>query len=506
MAETSNNTPARLAELCREELAGRQLILASNRGPLEYFYTPERELHARRGAGGVVTALSGLSGSMPVVWVAAAMGEGDRAFAARAGDLPTKITDSPGDLSLRFITCPRNMYHRYYNIFCNPLLWFLQHNMWDRARFPNVDHVIYSAWEKGYQPVNELFARAIIEEVRRSSQPPIVFLNDYHLYTAASHIRAALPHQVIQIFVHIPWPSPSAWQLLPGWMREPIIRSLCACDIVGLQTDRDVQAFFSCCRAFIKDAEIDYGQGNVRLGGHTARIRAYPASIDVEGLQHLSQSARLGEYVEKLRPLYGEQTIVRVDRLGPSKNVIRGFRAYDILLERHPELKGRVKFAAFLVPSRTNLKVYRRYEEDVLRLIESINTKYGNETWRPIEYFYENNYVQAIAGMCHYDVLLVNAVIDGMNLVAKEGPTVNQRDGVLVLSEAAGAYEQLGEWALTVAPADLEGTVQALYQGLMMSPAEKKKRATHLRDQIASADLGVWVLSLLQDAVNVSRD
>jgi trehalose 6-phosphate synthase len=211
MAETIDANRKRLDEFCRIDIAGRPLILASNRGPLEYYFSAERELRTRRGAGGVVTALSGLSNCMPVVWIAAAMGEGDRALAARSGDRPVKIPGGGEDLSLRFITCPRNMYHRYYNVFCNPLLWFLQHSMWDGARSPNIDQVIYNAWEKGYQPVNELFARAVIEEVQRSSQQPLVFLNDYHLYTAASHIRAALPQQVIQIFVHIPWPSPGSW-------------------------------------------------------------------------------------------------------------------------------------------------------------------------------------------------------------------------------------------------------------------------------------------------------
>jgi trehalose 6-phosphate synthase len=506
MTDTVDANRNRLDELCSTELAGRQLILASNRGPLEYYFTPERELRTRRGAGGVVTALSGLSSCMPVVWIAAAMGEGDRALAARSGDRPVKIPGEGENLSLRFITCPRNMYHRYYNVFCNPLLWFLQHGMWDGARSPNVDRVIYSAWEKGYLPVNELFAGAIIDEVRRSQHPPLVFLNDYHLYTAAAVIRAALPKQVIQIFVHIPWPGPSSWQLLPTWMREPIIRSLCACDIVGFQTERDVQSFLSCCRAFIKDAEVDYNQGDVCVGGHVAQVRAYPVSIDVNSLDRTVNSSRLKEYLEKLRPLYGEQTIVRVDRVEPSKNIIRGFRAYDILLERHPELRGRVKFLAFLVPSRTNLKVYQRYEEDVRRLIEGINEKYGTADWHPIDFFYENNYVQAMAGMCDYDVLLVNAVIDGMNLVAKEGPTVNRRDGVLVLSEAAGAYEQLHEWALTVAPADLEGTAQALYTALTMSAGEKHTRAAGLRQQVVKEDVYAWVMRQIEDASNVSFD
>ena len=286
-------------------------------------------------------------------------------------------------------------------------------------------------------------------------------------------------------------------------MREAILSSLCTSDIVGLQTVRDVRSFLSCCAAFLKEAEVDNREQNVHLAGHTVRVRAYPISVDVPSLNRIFSSNRLKEYAEKLRPLCGEKTIVRVDRMEPSKNIIRGFRAFDMFLERYPEFRGRVKFIAFLVPSRAHLRVYQRYNEDVQQQIETINQKYGTDDWQPIAYFYENNYTQALAGMTLYDVLLVNAVADGMNLVAKEGPTVNDRDGVLVLSEGVGACEQLGEYALTVSPADLEGTVQALYQALGMPPEEKRRRARGLKQVIAEEDLTAWVLHLMEGAVNL---
>ena len=495
---------AQLEALCRQDLFGR-LIMASNRGPVEYHFTDQRELRVRRGSGGVVTALSGLSRHLDLMWIASAMGEGDRYAAAQAGGGPIRVSHEDERLSLRYIINPRSMYHRYYNVFCNPLLWFLHHSMWDSSRSPNIDRVVYDAWEKGYVPVNEAFARVVIEEANRSKPPPIVLLNDYHLYLAGSYIRQALPDQIIQHFIHIPWPSPTSWQLLPAVMREAILRSLCTCDIVGLQTVRDVNSFLSCCASFLKEAEIDNREQNVHLAGHTVRVRAYPISVDVPGLNRIRSSSRLKEYEEKLSPLCGEKTIVRVDRMEPTKNIIRGFRAFDMFLERYPEFRGRVKFISFLVPSRAHLRVYQRYNEDVQQQIENINRKYGTDDWQPIAYFYENNYTQALAGMTLYDVLLVNAVADGMNLVAKEGPTVNDRDGVLVISEGVGACEQLGEYALTVSPADLEGTVQALYQALVMPAEEKHRRARGLKQAIAEADLTAWVLHLMEDAVNLIK-
>jgi trehalose 6-phosphate synthase len=289
-------------------------------------------------------------------------------------------------------------------------------------------------------------------------------------------------------------------------MRQAILTSLCTTDIVGLQTMRDVHNFLYCCESFIDEAEVDYGLQTVQIDKHIVQVKAYPISVDVAGLKRMVSSARLREYEQKLRQFCGEQTIVRVDRAEPSKNIIRGFRAFDKLLERYPQFRGKVKFIAFLVPTRTHLKLYQRYMQELTQLIGAINTKYGTEEWYPIDFFYENNYIQAIAGMRLYDVLLVNAVIDGMNLVAKEGPTVNNCDGVLILSETVGACEQLGQNALTVSPTDLEETTQALYTALTMPPDERNKRATALKRSIEEEDITNWLFHLLKDAVSLIQE
>jgi len=503
MSTSPETNKSQLEKLCRQKLSHRRLILASNRGPIEYHLSQDGQLQAQRGSGGVVTALSSLSKYIELDWIASAMGEGDRQVAQRAKGGRFKVPLAGENLHLRFVVSPRNTYHKFYGVICNPLLWFLQHYMWSSSRTPNIDHVVYDAWENGYVPVNQAFAQAIIDEAAESKLPPIIMLHDYHLYLASAYIRKQMPNLVIQYFIHIPWPSPTYWQLLPNSMRQAILRSLCTADIVGLQTQRDTRSFLHCCQSFIGEAEVDYRQQTVRINEHVVRVKAYPVSVDVASLKELVSSTRLHEYEEKLRHLYGEQTIVRVDRAEPSKNIIRGFRAFDMLLERYPQLLGKVKFIAFLVPTRTHLKMYQRYIQEVTQLIEAINNKYGNEQWHPIDFFYENNYTQAIAGMRLYDVLLVNAVIDGMNLVAKEGPTVNNQDGVLILSETVGACEQLEQNALTVSPADLEGTAQALYTALTMPPDERKRRAAGLKRSIEEEDLTNWLLHLLEDIVNL---
>lgn len=503
MAASPEASSARLGELCRQSMSQRRVILASNRGPVEYHLTRDGQLQARRGAGGVVTALSSLSQYMELDWIASAMGEGDRRVAREAPGGRIKVPQGGENLYLHFVVNPRSTYHKFYSIFCNPLLWFLQHYMWSSARTPNIDSKVYDAWENGYVAVNEAFARAVVAEAAESKLPPLIMLNDYHLYLASTYIRQQIPDAVIQHFIHIPWPAPSYWQLLPDFMRRAIVQSLSTADIVGLQTKRDARSFLQCCQSFIDDVEVDYRQQTIRTGEHVTQVKAYPVSVDVTGLKRTVSSAGVKEYQAKLRPLCGEQTIVRVDRLEPSKNIIRGFRAFDTLLERYPQFQGKVKLLAFLVPTRTHLRQYQRYTQDVFEQIEAINNKYQTADWHPVDFFYENNYLQAIAAMCLYDVLLVNAVIDGMNLVAKEGPTVNDCDGVLVLSEAVGAWEQLGQSALTVAPADVEGTVQALYTALTMPADERHRRAVELKRSIEEEDITDWLLHLLEDTVSL---
>ena len=496
----------RLKDLCSRRLSGRRIILASNRGPIEYYLTEEGQLRSRRGSGGVVTALSSLGRYVELDWIACAMGRGDREIAQKAQGKRFRAPVKGDRLHLRFVFCPRDTYHKYYSVICNPLLWFLQHYMWNSPTTPNIDIATHDAWEQGYVEVNRAFARTIIEEVMRSESPPIVILNDYHLYLAADYLRRQMPDLVIQHFTHIPWPSVSYWKLLPGYMRQAIFRGLCAADIVGLQTARDVHDFLHCCESCVDGAEVDYTRHTVKTEGHLTRVKVYPISIDTAGIRKLLSTPRLQEYERELASLCGERTIIRVDRAEPSKNIIRGFKAFDILLEHYPQFRGRVKFIAFLVPTRTHLRLYRRYMEEATQLIEAINSKYATREWYPIDFFYENNYVQALAGMRLYDVLLVNAVIDGMTLVAKEGPTVNDRDGVLVLSETVGACEQLGAYALTVAPADLEGTTEALYQALMMPLEERKRRAGALKESIEKENITHWLLCLLEDAVSLIEE
>ena len=489
-----------------DELLGQQrLILASNRGPMEYHVQPDGQIQARRGSGGVVTALSGLTNYVDFTWIASAMGEGDRRVAAAHQGTAVR-SPLPGQrVSVRYVTTPRRAYHKYYNIICNPLLWFLQHYMWSSPYTPNVDEAVYDAWETGYRQVNQEFADAIVEEAHQTTLNPLVMVHDYHLYLVPGLVRPRLPNARIHHFIHIPWPTASYWKLLPSMMRTGICESLCQADIVGFQADRDVRAFLDSCETFLPEATVSYGNRVVHYRDRDTRVQAYPISIDVAEVRRIASSPRAQDYEQRLRPLLGKRTIVRVDRAEPSKNIVRGFRAYELLLQRHPELRREAKFLAFLVPSRTHIRQYQRYLEEIDAVVRQVNDRFGDDTWQPIQVHYENNYTQAIAAMQLYDVLMVNPIIDGMNLVAKEGPVVNTNNGVLLLSETAGAHERLQVGCLSVAPADIEGTARALYQALNMSEEERAARNQRMVETIEQEDITHWLFRQLQDVSAIFR-
>ncbi|HET9014927.1 MAG TPA: trehalose-6-phosphate synthase [Thermomicrobiaceae bacterium] len=495
-----------LPAAARDLLSRVRLITASNRGPVEFSLDQDGNFSTRRGAGGVVTAISAIGRYTDTIWVASAMTEGDRARALLADDLGEEVIAPPDtDFRLRFVVSDPAAYDGYYNRIANPLLWFLQHYLWDTPRAPDVDYQTWEAWHDGYVVVNEEFADEILRVADASTHPPLVMLQDYHLYLVPRLLRAARPDMILQQFVHIPWPDPDYWRLIPGEMRRAICESLLANDIVGFQTPGHARSFMYTCEANLPDVDIGYRTGQVDYRGRTTQVRAYPISIDVDAVLAVAESEDARRHAELVQGSLNDYTVVRVDRAEPSKNIVRGFLAYDRMLEEHPDLIGRVNFLAYLVPSRLEVTEYVDYLDDINTVVGRIATKYANVAqtdgvaWQPIHVFIGDDYPRALAAMRHYDALLVNPIFDGMNLVAKEGALLNERDGVLVLSEGAGAYQQLGAHALSVAPTDIEGTARALYAALTMPAGERAAHARALRQLVLDEDILTWIYSQLED-------
>jgi trehalose 6-phosphate synthase len=467
-------------------------IVASNRGPVTFSRNESGEREHSRGAGGLVTALNAVvRDDENAVWIASAESEEDVEVSKEAA--PHEVED----LRIRFVEHDPESYKLMYNELANPLLWFVQHGLYDLPYSPNLGDDTRRAWEEGYVPVNRRFADAIVETAEGDDSPTIL-LHDYQLYMTPLFVREQLGDGAfISLFVHIPWPEPDLWRVLPDYVREGVLESLLSSDIVAFHTRRYARAFIQTA-ADTLGAEADIEGGTVTYKGRKVWVRAYPISIDPGEFRELAQTEAVLEQEEYVRGLPGK-LLLRVDRTDLSKNIVRGFLAYGRMLERYPEMKGEVTFLAQLQPSRTDVPQYAAYMEAVGRTAEEINQRHGTDSWRPIELFMEDNFPRSVAAYKHFDVLLVNAVRDGMNLVAKESAVINEKGGVLVLSENAGAHEELGEHAVTVNPYDVDGQADALYAALTMPHDERERRSRAVREEVESNTIEDWAEAQIRD-------
>jgi trehalose 6-phosphate synthase len=470
------------------------LVLVSNRGPVTF--GPGGEV--QRGSGGLVTALTGLASHREAVWIASAMNEYD-AEVSHGHDGQAFPVRSPagGDYQVRLVVSDPDAYDRFYNVFANPMLWFIQHYLWDLSNAPDIRREEIEAFEFGYNVVNEDLARAVVEELE-GNEEPVVMVHDYHLYTLPDLVRRARPDVFLHHFIHIPWTQSDAWRVLPTRIREEIFTGLLANDIIGFHTRSYRRNFLQCCRDLM-DLEVDFERGTVRTGEREVWVRAYPLPIDHEAAHRLAQGERVKQFEQELLRRRRDHLILRVDRADLSKNVLRGFAAFDLFLEQHPEFRERVTFMAQLMPSRTDVPQYAEYLERIEASVAVVNHRHGTPDWMPIQLKLRDDLQEAMAAYRHYDVLLVNAMFDGMNLVAKEGPIVNEREGVSILSENTGAHEELGEYALSVNPFDIQELANSIYAALAMAPEERRRRAQGLREIVTSRDPGDWIDEQMAD-------
>lgn len=476
----------------------RSVIIASNRGPITIQREQGGELTYQRGSGGLVTALTGIIQDLDATWISCAISEADKEW--RGGQIP--LTDEEDAIYLKFITPDQKAYEGYYNVIANPLLWFLQHSMWNVPYAPVIDKATWKAWDEGYVTVNKMFSQAIIEQLKITPKPVLVMLQDYHLYLAAHYLREGISpgdRPTILHFTHIPWPGPEYWGVLPPTMRQAILDGLCAVDILGFQTHDDALNFLRTCETYLPRVSTKYKQGRIWYRNHATHVRDFPISIDVQALQKLSVSHEVADYVTEIKDIVGERKLVlRIDRIEPSKNIVRGFQAFEEILDLYPEYCEQVTFLALLVPSRLEVEEYQDYLDVLMAAAGQVNANYGTPNWEPVRIMVGENYPRAVAALKQYDALLVNAIADGMNLVAKEGPIVNQKDGVLILSERAGARQQLESGSLIVSPCDVYATAEAIHQALQMPAEERRVMAERLRWIIERNDIHKWLSQQLE--------
>jgi trehalose 6-phosphate synthase len=458
----------------------RKLIVVSNRGPVSYGRAADGTPTTKRGGGGLVTALRGLVQYHDVTWIASAITEEDREV---AGELLDETVRDGSPYKLRLVAHDRQAYDWYYNVVSNPMLWFVQHSLWELPYAPRIDAAFHQAWAEGYVAVNESFADAVAAELERTPAAA-VFFHDYHLYLAPRMVRERRPDTALMHFVHVPWPQPDYWRILPKEARGAIHDGLMANDVVGFHTDRWRRNFIYSVRELLgEDA--------------TAKTVTAPISVDAAEFVELAQSEAVLSAEREITASRPEKLVVRVDRTDPSKNIVRGFRAFELYLDAHPEMHRRVGMLALLDPSRQEIPEYAEYLGAIQREARRVNDRFQQSGWRPIDLEIADNFQKSVAAYKQFDVLLVNAIFDGMNLVAKEAPLVNERDGVVVLSENAGAHAELGDWALTVNPFDVAGQAEAIARALSMHGGERHERLAAIRAHVREHDLNRWTDTLL---------
>jgi trehalose 6-phosphate synthase len=481
----------------------RKLIVAANRGPVSYARGPGGERVTRRGGGGLVTALRSLVLHHDVTWIASALTEEDRVVAGEHGGAPFDESWRDGSpYRVQLVPHDPAAFDWYYNVVANPTLWFIHHYMWSLPYAPDVDLGLHNAWFNGYVPVNEGFANAIVAQLEREPDSA-VFLHDYHLYLAPRLVRERRPDALMAHFLHIPWPETDYWHVLPEQLRVAIHEGVLANDVLGLHTNRWRRNFLRSC-ADILGADVDHAASTVLFAGRTTHVTSHPIGIDPTEFDELSVVEGVLEEERRIVEGRPEFLVLRVDRTDPSKNVVRGFRAFGLFLDMHPELHGRVTLLALLDPSRQDIPEYSEYLAAIQREVRVVNDRYQHDGWLPIDLQIGDNFHQAVAAYKQFDALLVNPVFDGLNLVSKEAPLVNVRDGVLILSENAGSHEELGEWALTVNPFDVYGQAQAIHEALTMDLEERRRRLEGLRAFVREHDLARWIAAQLTDLDRVS--
>lgn len=471
------------------------VVIIANRGPRDFVWRDGRWV-TRPSSGGLVSMLMPLARQPDVVWYCCVSEPPDASYRTRG--LFTTAQDQE-DIRLHVVPVPlpAETYHAYYGEISNEVLWMLQHRVIGTSGLQALDRRRYAAWSDGYLAANRRLAETI---AATCSSADAFLVQDYHLYPLPELLRAAFPGTPILHFTHIPFPDVPLMKLLPASWRETILRGLLGADIVGFQTPLDAQAFLSCC-AELLGTQVDPANSTIyATEGRSVAVRTYPASVDPRALKRTMASASVAAARARLAPAMGELSIIRVDRLDPSKNQLIGFLAFERLLELRPDLRPRLRFSAFLVPSRTDLSIYRDYRDAIYACIERINRRFAQDCGgAPIVVYYTNDREQALAAMEACDVLLINSLQDGMNLVAKEWALVSRRPGVLVLSETAGVASEADRSALLVSPLDIEGTARALAQALDMPETLRMEKLARFRERVSRWTANDWLAAQLRD-------
>jgi trehalose 6-phosphate synthase len=457
------------------------------------FATPLGELVPERRSSSVTAVLHQMAGAAPfrVTWVAPSTSDAD-VQAMRRG-LFRDLADTLG-YCCNAVYVPEQEYNEYYYDAGVEIIWSAWHGIYDDVPV-RCDTERPLASLAAYARVNQKLSSRVAQVAAPGAT---VAVQDYQLMLAPAMIRDLRPDTRIVHFSHTPFPDLESVARLPSTIVGRLVTGMLGADLLGFQSNRWARRFLRCC--FRLGLDVDQSRGQVRHGGRRTWVRSYPVGVDIRRLTDHAQSPQVRRWSGRNGAEGSCRTVVRVDRLDPSKNALRGFEAYSLLLHRHPALARDLRFVACLVPSRERLPAYRRYAEKVWRVIDDVNGRHPGS----ITVHYGDDRDRALGLMQGYDVLLVNPVADGMNLVAQEGPVVNGREGVVVLSRGAGSSDLLTGAVILERPKDVAATADALDVALSLDAAGRRDRAERMRAAIGRLSPAEWLDHQLADVAAVT--
>ncbi|MFQ6136663.1 MAG: trehalose-6-phosphate synthase [Candidatus Hydrothermarchaeales archaeon] len=470
-----------------EDTFKNRLILVSNREPYIHEKTI-RGIRCKQAIGGLVSALDPVMQSYKGTWVAWGSGGADREVCDDE-DRVEVPPDNP-QYKLKRVWLSEREKNYYYRGFCNRVLWPLSHLFLGKVSFEE------KYW-KAYKKVNAKFTKAVFQE---ATSQDVIWVHDYHLSLVPSLIKKDRSDSIVTYFWHIPWPPWEVYRILP-WRRE-ILGSLLCSDLIGFHTQRYVKNFKVCAE---KEFDASVNNDTITVGDHDTTVKAFPLGIDYKKFNSISSSKKAAIAARRLRgKLHANTLILGVDRLDYTKGILDRLAAFERFLEKYPRYREKVVFVQIATPSRTKVKEYRLLKREVDEMVGRINGRFQRLDWVPIRYFYRSfTHEQLIAYYRAADIAFVTPLIDGMNLVAKEYmASKGTEDGVLILSEFAGAAEEMTE-ALLINPHDTRGVVYAIKKALEMSSRERKSRSEALRNKIRTHDLDWWLDSFFSEVIKV---
>ncbi len=482
---------------------GGRVLIASNRGPVSFSLGDDGRLTGRRGGGGVVAGLSAVAGRAEVLWVCAALNDADRAAARAApdGQLDVSLTADGAprhapESVVRMLDIPAPVFDRAYNGVANSTLWFIHHLLYDTPNQPLFGLAFRREWES-FRAYNAAFADALAEGAGPQRAGARAMVQDYHLTLVPRMLAERRPDLAIAHFSHTPWAPPDYFALLPDDVAREVLEGILGADHAGFHAERWAGAFLDCCEAVL-GARVDRVARTVRHAGHTTTVGVHPLGVDAAQLRDRAAADDVQAHVAALTEAAGgRKLIVRIDRTELSKNIVRGLAAYRELLITWPQWRGRSP--TWRSPTRRGMTC-----PSTASTRPACSGSHGRSwtssaprTGIPVVLQVNDDYPRSLAAYRLADVLLVNPVRDGMNLVAKEGPLLSERGCAVVLSREAGAAAELAGGALLVNPYDVSATAQALHEALSMTSAERNRRAGLLAEASGACPPQQWLAAQL---------